>query len=75
MFGLCVVEQGSDTKERIGMVDRLTIREKLLELEKLKPALLEEAMRFIEYLIHREKDKQSKPEIYDTNEIKYLSDD
>lgn len=57
------------------MVERITIREKLLELEKLKPALLEEAMRFIEYLIHREKEKQSKPEIYDTNEIKFLSDD
>lgn len=57
------------------MVDRLMIREKLLELEKLRPALLEEAMRFIEFLIHREKEKQSKPEIYDTNEIKFLSND
>ena len=57
------------------MVERITIREKLLELEKLKPELLVEAMRFIEYLIHREKEKQSKPEIYDTNEIKFLSDD
>jgi len=57
------------------MVDRLTMREKMLELEKLKPELLEEAMRFIDYLIHREKEKQSKPEIYDTNEIKFLSDD
>ena len=57
------------------MVDRLMIREKLLELEKLRPALLEEAMRFIEFLIHREKDKQSKPGIYDTNEIKFLSND
>ena len=34
------------------MVDRLTMREKMLELEKLKPELLEEAMRFIDYLIH-----------------------
>ncbi len=57
------------------MVERLTIREKLLALEKLKPELLEEAMHFIEYLIHREKEKQSKPDIYDTNEIKFLSDD
>ena len=32
------------------MVDRITIREKLLELEKLRPELLEEAMSFIEYL-------------------------
>ena len=57
------------------MVDRLMIREKLLELEKLRPALLEEAMRFIEFLIPREKEKQSTPEIYDTNEIKFLSND
>ena len=57
------------------MVEKITIREKLLELEKLKPELLEEAMRFIEYLIHREKEKQSTPEIYDTNEIKFLSND
>jgi hypothetical protein len=29
------------------MADRLSIRDKLLELEKLRPELLEEAMRFI----------------------------
>jgi len=57
------------------MVDRRIIREKLLELEKLKPELLEEAMGFIEYLIHREKEKQSVPGIYDTHEIKILSDE
>ena len=57
------------------MADRMMIRERLLELEHLKPELLEEVMRFIEYLIHREKEKQSTPGIYDTNEIKFLSDD
>ena len=57
------------------MVDRITIREKLLELEKLQPGLLEEAMRFIEYLIHREKEKQDIPSIYDTADIEILSDD
>ena len=51
------------------------IREKLLELEKLSPELLEEAMHFIEYLIHREKEKQSMPGIYDTNDIKFLTND
>ena len=55
------------------MVERMMIREKLLELEKLRPELLEEAMRFIEYLIHREKEKQDMPEIHATNEIEYLS--
>ena len=44
------------------MADRISIRDKLMELEKLRPELLEEAMRFIEYLIHREKEKQSLPE-------------
>ncbi len=43
------------------MEDWITIREKLFELEKLRPALLEEAMRFIEYLIHCEKEKQRTP--------------
>ena len=57
------------------MVDRITIREKLLKLEKLRPELLEEAMRFIEYLIHREKEKQNMPGIHDTNEIEFMSDD
>jgi hypothetical protein len=57
------------------MADRLSIRDKLLELEKLRPELLEEAMRFIEYLIHREKEKQSLPGISDTNEIEFLSED
>ena len=40
------------------MVDRIIIQEKLLELEKLQPELFEEAMDFIEYLIHYEKEKQ-----------------
>jgi len=57
------------------MVDRLIIREKLLELEKLKPELLVEAMDYIEFLIHREKEKQNVPGIYDTSEIKILSDE
>ena len=57
------------------MAKRIMIREKLLELEKLSPELLEEAMRFIEYLIHREKEKQSMPGIYDTNDIKFISND
>ncbi len=57
------------------MVERIVIREKLIELEKLSPELLEEAMRFIEYLIHHEKEKQSMPGIYDTNDIKFLSND
>jgi hypothetical protein len=59
----------------MGMVDRIMIREKLLELEKLRPELLEEPMRFVEYLIHREKEKQNMPGVYDTNEIKFLSND
>lgn len=57
------------------MVDRITIREKLMELEKLRPELLEEAIRFIDYLIHREKEKQSVPGISDTNEIEILPND
>ena len=57
------------------MVDRITIREKLLDLEKLNHELLEEVMSFIEYLIHREKEKQNMLTIYDTNEIKIVSDD
>ena len=57
------------------MVERIIIREKLLELEKLRPELLEEAIAFIEYLIHREKEKQSTPRIHDTNEIEFLSND
>jgi len=57
------------------MVDRILIRKKLLELEKLRPELLEEAMRFIEYLIHSERAKQNNPEIYDTNEIEFLSNE
>ena len=57
------------------MVDRITIREKLLELEKLNPELLEEAMSFIDYLIHRQKEKQDILTIYDTDEIKIVSDD
>ena len=57
------------------MVERIMIREKLLELEKLRPELLEEAMAFIEYLIHREIEKQNTPRINDTNEIEILSDD
>ena len=57
------------------MVDRIAIREKLLELEKLRPELLEEAMGFIEYLVHREKEKQITPGIHDTNEIEFLSND
>lgn len=57
------------------MVDRSTIREKLLELEKLRPELFEEAMSFIEYLIHRENEKQNIPGIYDTDEIKFMSND
>jgi len=57
------------------MVDRIAIREKLLELEKLRPELLEEAMGFIEYLVHREKEKQNTPGIHDTNEIEFLSND
>lgn len=57
------------------MADRLSIRDKLMELEKLRPELLEEAMRFLEYLIRREKEKQSIPGISDTNEIEFLSED
>ena len=57
------------------MVDKIMIQEKLLELERLRSELLEEAMSFIEYLIHREKEKQNTPGIHDTNEIKYLSND
>ena len=56
------------------MVDRLTIREKLLELEKLDPRLLKEAMSFIDYLIHREKENQDVLRIYDTNDVEILSD-
>jgi hypothetical protein len=59
----------------MGMVDRITIREKLLELEKLRPELLEEAMRFVEYLIHREKETQNIPRIYDTNDIEVISNE
>ena len=62
-------------KGRMDMVDRLTIREKLLDLEKLQPELLEEAMSFIEYLIHREKETQNIPRIHDTTDIKILSYD
>ncbi len=54
------------------MVERLEIRDKLLELEKLRPELLEEAMRFIDFLIHREKEKQNLPGISDTDEIEIL---
>ena len=57
------------------MVERMMVREKLLELEKLRPELLEEAMGFIEYLIHREKEKQNTHGIHDTNEIQFLSSD
>ena len=57
------------------MVERMMVREKLLELEQLRPELLEEAMGFIEYLIHREKEKQNNPGIHDTNEIQFLSND
>ena len=57
------------------MVERIEIREKLMELERLRPELLEEAMRFIEYLIHREKEKQSIPGISDTDEIEILPND
>ena len=57
------------------MVDMTMIQEKLMELEKLRPELLKEAMGFIEYLIHREKKKQGAPGIYDTDEIKFLSND
>lgn len=57
------------------MVDRLAIRDKLMELEKLRPELMVEAMRFIDYLIHREKEKQSVPGISDTNEIEILSNE
>jgi hypothetical protein len=57
------------------MVDRLLIREKLLELEKLRPELLDEAMKYIEYLIHREKENQDILRIYDTNDIEIVSDD
>jgi len=57
------------------MVDRLSIREKLLELQKLRPELLEEVMKYIEYLIHREKENQDILRIYDTNDIKIVSDD
>lgn len=57
------------------MVERIMIREKLLELEKLRPELLEEAMGFIEYLIHREKEKQDIPGVHDTNDIEILSND
>ena len=57
------------------MVDSGILRAKLLELEKLRPELLEEAMDFIDYLIHRENEKKSAPGIYDTQEIKFLSDD
>jgi hypothetical protein len=69
------VIEAPDTKGRMDMVERVTIREKLLELEKLSPELLEEAMSFIEYLIHREKEKQNMPGIYDTDKIKFLSND
>ncbi len=37
------------------MADRIAIREKLLELEKPQPELLEGAMKHIEYLIQGEK--------------------
>ena len=56
------------------MADQLSIQKKLSELEKLRPELLEEALRFIEYLIHREKEKQSLPGISDTNELEFLSE-
>ena len=65
----------SIAKGEMMMADRLLIRDKLIELEKLRTELLEEAMRFIEYLIHREKEKQSLPGISDTNEIEFLSED
>ena len=57
------------------MVERLEIRDKLLKLEKLRPELLEEAMRFIDFLIQREKEKQSLPGISDTDEIEILPND
>lgn len=57
------------------MVDRIIIREKLLELEKLQPELLEEAMQFIEFLIYREKEKQSILVIHDTNDIEIVRDE
>jgi len=57
------------------MIDRHKIREELLELEKLRQELLEEAMKYIEYLIHREKENQDVLRIYDTNDIELLSDD
>ena len=57
------------------MAERIDIRDKLMELEKLRPELLEEAIRFIDYLIHREKEKQRLPGIRDTNEIEILPSD
>ncbi len=57
------------------MIDRLTIREKLLELEKLRPELLEEAMKYLDYLIHREKENQDVLRVYDTNDVKIVSDE
>ncbi len=62
-------------KGRMDMVERVIIREKLLELEQLRPELLEEAMGFIEYLIHREKEKRSMPGVQDTNDIEILSNE
>ena len=74
-LNVSLVRQDTDTKGRKDMVDRIAIREKLLELEKLRPELLEEAMGFIEYLVHREKEKQNMPVIHDTNEIEFISND
>ena len=57
------------------MVDRIRTADNCNQCDKLRPELLEEAMRFIDYLIHREKEKQSVPGISDTNEIEILPND
>lgn len=67
-----VFSQFTTRKGRMNMVDQSMIRKKLLELGKLQPELLEEAMRFIEYLIHCEKKKQDSSGIYDTDEKERL---
>ena len=54
---------------------KIKLQEKLLELKQLRPELLHEVVEYIDYLIHREKEKQEIPGITDTKEIKYLSDD
>jgi len=57
------------------MRDWLVIRKKLLVLEKLRPELLEDVMKYIEYLIYLEKENHKKSKRYDSNDIKILFDE